>query len=212
MKISKRINFIFKKFYAVEAKGHARQLCHYLNMFIESTVNELVDRYGDKLGESYIMVNESKVILLIDGFYLDVIRYKEYHYSPDIDDISSEEWMEAIHDKNHLSDAKLSCYLCKWILKNPPISFHLDPNVEQNLYDDVARRLGYLNEAFCVNYILGEIFSSEKNSEHLIDAYINRSILYHLRYRTFEEKSLFLLFDMLSHLMKKINQVANNES
>ena len=86
--VSRRVRWIFDNLYADRAKERSYHLTSYAHSFLE-TLDFDVDGYH---------VDEGRIIRAVDSYFLDVIRYKEYHFDGASSlNIFSEEWARSVH-------------------------------------------------------------------------------------------------------------------
>ena len=128
--VSGRVAAIYQKHYVGREAQRAKNL---YTIFDEmaSAVEAVGGPY--RLHMDYILLGE-----LIRSYFLDAIRYKEYHFDPDVDnpelakkikeenyDISkidrlSTEWTDLVHSTANINKSKVAAYTVKWILACKP--------------------------------------------------------------------------------------------
>lgn len=139
--VSRRTKVIYDRFYADrEAQRFSTlyQVYEKLASYVEAS------NLGARIEIDYLCLGE-----IVRSYFLDTIRYKEYHFDPknveDIDDkkLSTEvadalkefgvssldqldplsaEWTELVHRSVNINASKVAAYTAKWILKYKPIS------------------------------------------------------------------------------------------
>jgi hypothetical protein len=143
---------------------------------------------------------------LIRSYFLDVIRYKEYHFNPDdrspefsrilssldlgeLDGVDplSREWTKLVHKTVNINKSKVAAFTVKWILAYKPISvisLQVEPtSAEQPMF------FTCVNEYFALNAALFALeIDASKISERKID-----ELIYAFRFRKFDELSYFMI-------------------
>jgi hypothetical protein len=199
--VSKRVQVIYERHYADREEQRFENL--YL---IFDTLAAYVEasNFGAKLEIDYLALAE-----IIRSYFLDTIRYKEYHFDPkcepdsealaklgtasieDIDPLSSA-WTELVHSKVNINASKVAAYTVKWILRYKPIS------VICTRTDEVERQPSIeLSHPFLVN--INELYAlhcaflaldvdANKISKQKID-----ELIYCFRFRAFDESAYFMI-------------------
>ncbi|MBU3259992.1 hypothetical protein KPG71_08310 [Roseovarius sp. PS-C2] len=139
--VSKRTKTLYERFYADrEAQRFSTlyQVFEKLASYVEAS------NLGARLEVDYMCLAE-----IVRSYFLDTIRYKEYHFdAKDLKSISNEalaqevaatlqrfgvdsidkldplspEWTELVHNSVNINASKVAAYTAKWILKYKPIS------------------------------------------------------------------------------------------
>lgn len=198
--LSKRVLYIFKTYYADEAKKRLENFLTMADAFMQEQTFEF---------DSYF-IDSNRLVKAVDSYFLDVIKYKEYHFdSNDTNDIYGEDWIIAIHKRKKINDSKVAAFTAKWLLKTMPI--YINPLPTQLILDDYAC---HINESFalqCALYCLvGKNFAS-------IDSDDYDKLFYDFKYRPFDERAYFSRFELLEKnvslkLAAVQNQLLNKDS
>jgi hypothetical protein len=186
--VSGRIAAIYKKHY------ESREPLRALNLYkIFESMALAVEKTGGpyRLNMDYIRLGE-----LVRSYFLDAIRYKEYHFNPDaenvdfrekvkklgFDDFSqieplSEAWTYLVHETANINSSKVASYTVKWILAYKPISAvnissEISPT-EQSIF------FSCVNEYYALNCAL---FALELDE-----------LIYSFRFRKFDEATYFMV-------------------
>lgn len=138
----------------------------------------------------------SKFEKLFKRIYLDVIKYKDFHfYSEEEFENSPIKHLDVIHKKKLVNRAKVASFTAKWLLKESPINVWAKvcaPNQEE------TGLIYIINEACVATYIFKIVLEIDLNntkiSPHIED------ILYHFKFRTFDQKSFIIMFNMLKKI------------
>ncbi|MBL8574037.1 MAG: hypothetical protein JNM13_10205 [Hyphomicrobiaceae bacterium] len=149
--------------------------------------------------KSICIVDEIKCLALIDSYFLDVIRFKEYHFYPKDREFNpelgaSEEWLRAVHCDKMLSPSKVGAYTAKWILKYCPII--IVPRDDQELTPGERRELLSANAMLALQFSLACMGLDVDD----VDPGIAREMLYHFRFRGFDDRAFFLQYYTLEKL------------
>lgn len=150
---------------------------------------------------------------VVRSYFLDVIRYKEYHFDPDPDAIKksdegyyvwgqaensefidplSEKWTELVHRGVNINGNKVAAYTAKWILKFKPISVLTNSEADVNNIKSIPNQshiLNFINEYYALYCVLAALEIDAK----LIDPRKIEELIYTFRFRNFEEKSFFMI-------------------
>lgn len=194
--VSKRVKCIYKRYY--EPKSGARFQSLYEVYYSMASRIEAVHP------NIRIEIDHHSLSEMIRSYFLDVIRYKEYHLDPKLTDIESTEgvnhlseaWSEKLHCSSKINVSKVAAYTVKWILRYKPISvLYTDAeSINFNDVDSVPKKktgdmLANVNEYYALHvaFLLLDIEASEvsdKTSDELI---------YCFRFRAFDESSYFMI-------------------
>lgn len=179
--ISSRINKIYSEYYSDKAKRRHTYLSQVSKRFLEHLDLEKID--GHKV---VCELSDIRLRGIVNSYFLDVIRYKEGHFEPIGFEPYSQEWVEAIHKHKFISQSKVAAFSVKWILKYAPIYLEFSPsNVKLDRLATSVNAMLALSVSLDV-FGMGPQDLSERDIEHF---------LYHFKYRNYEEKSFFLVFD-----------------
>lgn len=185
--ISRRIEAIYNRFYKKRIRNRFR-IYKAVYAALEGEVQRTLPGYSLELDE--IAVAEA-----IRSYFLDVIRYKEYHFNPertgekpsDINPLSIK-WIVAIHKKKRINSNKVAALSVKWLLMYKPIS------VRRNFSEMTSDKENYLtthiNEFFALSVGLYALDLSIQD----LDSEIVREIVYNLRFRDYDEGAYFMIF------------------
>lgn len=183
--ISERIGYIYKKFYATRAEDRSVKMAQLADAFVK----------GLGLEQSCdVRIDFEKIIKLVDSYFLDVIRYKEYHFTAnkhfDLDH-NCGQWAETIH-KKLINDSKVASFVAKWILMAKPIYLFPKDDKQDLSFQDEEIRVA-VNELFAITNVLDALkINRNEVSEKDID-----DLLYHFRFRPYNERDFFLIFETL---------------
>jgi hypothetical protein len=193
--VSKRIDYIFRKYY-YDICG--RKINHILQEGSNNIRALSLDPNRFDWGIDKYRVRDVAI-----SYYFDVIKYKEYHFNPKSEtekpfDPFSDQFMDAIHlphadtrkDKV-ISTPKVAAFTAKWLLKYMPIYIFPRPNVSPSAEE--KEKISNINIIFVLEHSLGLM---GRNAEHQIKENID-DLLYHLKYRSIDDRSLILAFSIL---------------
>ena len=190
--ISDRYAWIFKEYYGEKAADRF----------------DFVARYASEFGSVLPFrekVDTSIDFLAIDAFvtsyFLDVIKFKEYHFYSnglyaDRDgehdcNLPTKEFDKKIHEGKLLNSSKVGAFTAKWLLKYHPLLVTQKPDAEVELYE----RRHIQNIPFIVACNIALRAMGIEPDEVPSDLY--RSLVYHLRFRTYEDRSMIMYFELL---------------
>ncbi|MFV0410177.1 MAG: hypothetical protein ACK5LJ_10930 [Paracoccus sp. (in: a-proteobacteria)] len=208
-KPSRRYTAIFKDYYEKKSQEQIRYLDDMAELFLfpESALENKKGRWAkawdyvsskpkvrdyfssDSIGAyacPFHLVNISK------AYFIDIIRYKEYHYNPEEENIPYEEYAKAIHggEKPRRLDAdKRAAFLIKWILKTQPIQVELSKDADLDSYDN-QNQVWYVNEHFSLFVLWQTIGVKEKK----VPEKEQLALLHQFRYRPYDENIFSLTF------------------
>ncbi|MEE9338380.1 MAG: hypothetical protein V3U87_09890 [Methylococcaceae bacterium] len=188
--ISKRYSDIFNKYYAKTAKSRF----NFFIGFIDSWMSKIV--IGNEF--AYI-VDHERLSKTIDSYFLDVIKYKEYHFNASVDDIYSETWCKEVHEEHKINDSKVAAFTAKWLLKAAPISI-IPRNITSSIHRPENDNLCHINERFALDCALYALFRDDYLS---LDDKSYDSLYYDFKYRNFDERAYFSRFSLLLNLVKE---------
>lgn len=193
MSKSHRVEAIFNSFYEKRVKDK--------NISLQSHVLSYLDNKTglDQFTASLDVIAVEK---LCDAYFIDVIRYKEYHISPDdhnpipVDPLSRE-WAIALHNEEtgkRLKFSKIAALTVKWLLKYKPIILSIDDGIDPESIDPRSRRVAsFINEDFALIHSMRLINANISK----VDEKTHADLIYHYKYRQFDERHFFLLYEML---------------
>jgi hypothetical protein len=193
--VSTRIDFIFRNHYDKT----------YLRKVIQLYRGARSAARGLRLNDNFSWhVDLYKVEDFATSYFLDVIKYKEYHFNPrpDISGTLPDIWSKAYVDSVHahhpdpdqdkvISLPKVAAFTTKWWVRYMPISIHFDP--KYNPTDKERSDICHINEAFILYYCL-EIMGLKRD---LITKSNWDNLLYHLKFRSLDDRTLILAYSML---------------
>ncbi len=133
-------------------------------------------------------VAEERIIKAVDSYFLDVIKYKEYHFDCNLE-LHSEAWSKYIHDNKKINDSKVAAFSAKWLLKAAPI--YIIPKADTPIVSDF---LCHINEFFVLNCVL---YCLLKYDFDLIDEDDYKKLFYDFKYRSFDDRAYFSRFELL---------------
>jgi hypothetical protein len=190
MSKSERVEAIFDKFYKSEAIKKANSLHSHVLQYL-TAISDL-EMFEASLKEFCIK-------RLTDAYFIDVIRYKEYHLSPkSVDGVKhgsmTEPWTAALHNQetgSKINDPKIAALTVKWLLRYQPISLKgLLPY--EDIPETALRKAEFINESFALAHA-SSVLKVSGLSEKLVG-----DLLYHFKYRPYDERHFFIIFDVLS--------------
>jgi hypothetical protein len=196
--VSQRVAAIYKKYYEDREARRAQNLYAIYEVMADA-VESANEEY--RLEMDYQRLGE-----LVRSYFLDAIRYKEYHFDPDIDSekfphkikelgldglsgISplSDAWTELVHSTANINKSKVASYTVKWILAYKPITVvNLSSSVssaQTNVF------LSSINEYYAINcafFTLG--IEASKVDPKKFD-----ELVYSFRFRKFDESAYFMI-------------------
>lgn len=179
--VSTRIEYIFDQFYAEKAEERFSFLVDFANKFCASLdVGTGIQSY----------VSREKIHALVRSHFLDIIKFKEYHSEPTepglgLTHVNSRHWMEAVHSAKELSRNKVAAFTAKWIMKHAPLAFFVEDNATVSFQD--SYKIVSANAVFaarvCLEFLKLDIMR--------IDANKFERFVYHLMYRSLDDRALF---------------------
>jgi len=192
--VSGRISYIFDKYYR---DAFSRKI-------LQAYRGARSAARGLKLDDNYQWhVDLMKVEDFVTSYFLDVIKYKEYHFNPkpevgqkppDVWDVS---YLDAVHKKNAdpakdkaINCSKVAAFKTKWWLRYMPISVHVLDGFAVPERD--RSNISHVNETFILYYCLDLMGLRSTITTGNWD-----SMLYHLKYRALDDRSLMLAYSML---------------
>ena len=216
--VSRRTKAIYERFYQErEAKRYANLYFIFEQLAAHVDASDL----GAKLEIDYLSLGE-----IVRSYFLDVIRYKEYHFDPPpklttgsvkslqamendqgtsigIDPLSPE-WTESVHSLVNVNASKVAAFTVKWILKNKPISvMNAATQIHQNLGTALPMSfdpfLANINEHFSLHcaFIALDIDARQVSSRKIDE------LIYCFRFRNFDESAYFMILSRENLLAKE---------
>ena len=189
MSNAERVEAIFQKNYKAEAENKA----HSIHTHIQSFLTEVPDMDMFEAAVDHFAIKN-----LTNAYFIDVIRYKEYHFTPKIKkgdsllDPLSEAWTSKLHDQTDgpkINAQKIAALTVKWLLKYRPINLRTETR-ENDIPEKILRKAEFINERFSLAHTAG-LLSLNLSESDLTD------LLYHFRYRNYDERHFFIIFDLL---------------
>lgn len=178
--VSRRILELFERYYTKRAEERVIQIVSFAHSLMEGLDYDVAGYY----------VDENRIIKAIDSYFLDVIKYKEYHFNCEKhSDVNSQEWASYIHVEKKINDSKVAAFSAKWLLKASPI--FILPKDGTPIVDDF---LCHINEFFALNCVLYCLLQYDYD---LIDEDDYKKLFYDFKYRMFDERSYFSRFELL---------------
>jgi hypothetical protein len=193
--ISERISYIFSKCYKDRAEKRFVQLLKFAHHSMEQYQPD---------GYKYY-IDEARLVKCIDSYFLDVIRYKEYHFTADEKvDINSDEWIVEIHCNKKINDSKVAAFIAKWLLKSCPISIiNTSENQDLLLSDDLC----HINQLFALNCAL---YALLKEDYKYLSKDEYEDLFYDFKYRIFDERAYFSRFELILRMVEYKKQLEEN--
>lgn len=199
--VSKRMQIIYERHYADREEQRFENL---YQIFDKMAAYVKASALGADLQIDYQGLAE-----IIRSYFLDTIRYKEYHFDPKCEpgsdvlskfgvasieelDPLSVEWTELVHSLVNINASKVAAYTVKWILRYKPIStVCTKPQTPEGLPSiDISHPfLANINEYYalhCALLALGVDVSEVSNRK--ID-----ELIYCFRFRAFDESAYFMI-------------------
>ena len=180
--ISERYKYLYSEFYYEKARERFAKLVEYLDVY-----RDQID-FKQKL---FTEVDLVKVDAFVTSYYLDVIRFKEYHFNAGGEtEFSSARDIE-IHGKKLLSKTKVGSFTTKWLLRYQPlVTVARDPS---NLDENERTYLEFAPFAVALNFSLRAMDVKPRS----LPLDLHRNIMYHLRFRSFDDRTFILYYDLL---------------
>lgn len=195
--VSARIASIFREFYRKEASDKLTHLSEEMELFVSSL----------SLDPDRITASIEKHILkqIIFSYFLDVIKYKEYHFNPRVkpgeDPLEplSKLFTTAVHRQHEdrtrdkiLNRPKAAAFTAKWILRYMPIAISVKEGIDLTV--DENWNMTHANEMFAFDHGLALM----GRDTTLLQRETIDDVLYHFKYRPTDDRSLILAFSILS--------------
>jgi hypothetical protein len=188
-KISDRVSNIFKTYYPAKLNNKSLNL----EMNAGSYVAGLFQGH-----EGQYHISSSKILRLCQSYYLDIIRYKEYHMSPKIKEgialpePYSKEWAELIHHEklgSKINPPKIAAFTSKWFLKSLPIYIIPKDTPKEKL----EKQIFAINEQFLVKHVCDLM----KIDIQVLDPSEIKNLIYAMKFRNFDEAAYILIYTAL---------------
>jgi hypothetical protein len=178
--ISRRIISIFEKHYMERAEDRIVVVTLFAHAFLASLDYDVEGYYFD----------DAKVIKAVESYFLDVIKYKEYHFDgPANTDVFSDVWTEYVHVEKKINDSKVAAFSAKWLLKASPIYVVQKKGIV--IADDL---FCHINELFVLNCVLYALLQDDYN---LVDEDEYKKLFYDFKYRNLDERAYFSRFELI---------------
>lgn len=196
--VSARVREIYKEHYEPREPQRFETLVEVFNR-----ISDVVEAThpGSKVVMDYAALSEA-----VRSYFLDTIRYKDYHFDPDEagDEIKaamtkygvaslasleplSPEWTHILHSTVNINGSKAAAYMVKWILRYKPISVLSDETEYSKRPQSTI--VASINEIFALNCALLELgIDSAGVSQKKLD-----ELIYCFRFRPFDEASYFMI-------------------
>lgn len=188
--ISRRISDIYTEYYQEKGRSKCRGLIEHAMEYadaldLDNNFTHFLDIY--------------RFQALVKSYYLDVIRYKEYHFNKkredgDLDesiDCYSKEWSKYIHE-NLISKDKAASLTANWIMKYSPIHIHADDE-KYIPTEEEATNIIMANSGFAID---NSIAIMDVELEKVAPGLVN-DLEYHFLYRPIDERHLFLVYGQI---------------
>ena len=196
--ISDRYERLFREFYADKARDRFDFVIAYSLQFVECLP------FKDKVD---CKIDRISVDAFITSYFLDVIKFKEYHFRektglefvdavPNFKDRETTQSEYVMHRKKMLNSNKVGAFTAKWLLKYRAIS--ILPREGESL--DLFERRHVQNAPFwlAANISLRSMDIEPTN----VPERLYRNLIYHLRFREFDDRSMMLYFELLSEFVE----------
>lgn len=190
MSQSKRIEQIIQDYYENRIQQKTNGLLKELKSYIDSKPD---------LENFEASIDIVAVDTLCYSYFIDIIKYKEYHISPNDKSLNaySPEWVRGLHHEDdkigkRLKFSKVAAFTAKWLLKYKPISVEIiDGILPQDISPEERRIAASINEDFALLHSL-QLLEVDSNK---IEDSILMDMVYHFRYRSFDERHFFVLYE-----------------
>lgn len=213
-RVSKRIGAIYDRFYADREGVRFENL--YM-IFDRMAANVEAGMSGVKLAIDYVALAE-----IVRSYFLDTIRYKEYHFDPkslpegdhesekriaaflkelgcksihELDPMSAE-WSELVHSTVNINSSKVAAYTVKWILRYKPIVvYHSGDEIFDPNAKDLREERRYSGFLANVNehYALQCALVALGIRADKIPRNKIDELIYCFRFRAFDESAYFMI-------------------
>ena len=184
--VSRKIGEIYKLHYGGLEDGLYSKLCHSAYWYL--SVYPLPEGYT-------AVICDIKLRACVRSFLLDIIKYKEYHLNS-ASELMSLDYLQDVHGAQNVNKSKSAAFLVKWLVRMAPIAIYKEKEfVESPLHFQMIRDV---NEAFAISYVLEEVF---EHPIELIGKDLFDDLIYHVRYRTIDDRSLIMIFSLLERHM-----------
>jgi hypothetical protein len=175
-----------------------------------STLIEIFNQISDIVEATHpgarVAIDHPALSEAVRSYFLDTIRYKDYHFDPDetgkglepvlvkyeVQDLKSlsplsPEWTHILHSTININGSKAAAYMAKWILRYKPISvFSEATEIEDKPQSTIVANI---NEIYALNCAFLELgIDSMEVSQKKID-----ELIYCFRFRPFDEASYFMI-------------------
>lgn len=214
--VSSRAERIFEKHYSL------RQPARFKNLY---TVFDRLAAYVDAL-EMGVQLSLDYMALaeIVRSYFYDVIRYKEYHFDPEMlspegeinpqvrekleslgkdsleaIDPLSKEWTELVHETVNINASKVASYTAKWILRYKPITvISNQSDVENFSQSDVAD--AFKNQSMFLadineHFALQCVLIATNVALSDVSKEKQRDLIYNFKFRSFDESAYFMILN-----------------
>lgn len=208
--VSRRTQEIYRRFYG-EREAQRYENLYYI--FERMAAHVDARECGARIEIDYIGLGE-----IVRSYFFDVIRYKDYHFDPQMPDRSetsvaggeddltrvplgidplSPEWTEHVHRTAKLNGSKVAAFTVKWILRYKPISVI---SAEKLVHDissttpsahpkELSSFLINVNEHFA---LLCALVALEVDLQDISRKKFDE-LIYCFRFRNFDESAYFMI-------------------
>lgn len=183
--VSSRARYIFKHFYSEKARRRFDELVQFSTKFLQGLPFKC---------SVYRQVDRVKMSALVESYFLDVIRFKEYHFNPKNgsgSDILSHQWLASVHQEKNINPAKVAAFTAKWLLSYKPIII-----IPEN-DDDLGNEDRELINSAAAQLALIFSLSLISISVDVVGKRLSDRLMYHFRFRPYDERSFFIIFESL---------------
>lgn len=184
---SRRYMRLFESYYRDLSVGRVSDLKEQIAKFQE----KVLDRQFNFSNSDFLLcVDEVRIYHIAKSYFYDVIRYKEFHFSP-ANGMADEDTIHFAPDKDgrQIDAPKQAAFMVKWLVRVKPLMID---NVSGAGLTTLQKELCVtLNEHFALSYasaVLELVFSAEQ-----IETFV-----YQLHYRHIDESLLERLFNEAS--------------
>jgi hypothetical protein len=202
--VSKRTKAIYERYYE---DREAQRFANLYSIFTKLAANVEAGNLDAKLEIDYLRLAE-----IVRSYFFDVIRYKEYHFNPEDEDVEgllktfgklslaevdplSPEWTELVHRTANINSSKVAAYCVKWILRYKPISVISTKRTVGNIYVPGVQSviggpnsfLSNINELFALHTALVALeIDAVSIPQRKLD-----ELIYSFRFRSYDEAAHF---------------------
>jgi hypothetical protein len=194
-----------EQIYALCYKDFARERVSFLTAY---AVNFLKTYAGmltaiDPSDQYNFEISKERIIALVDSYFLEVSRYKDYHTSCETHEPFTQAAAMHVHKNNFLKRSKVAAFTVKWILKTAPLAIY--PNSIYTPTPEKKKIIVEVNAHYAFQVAMRLLEIDMKN----ITGSETRELIYHFMYRDYDDRSFFMIFE---NLRAKYSSVKSSDS